>query len=110
MNKYIKGILIGLCLGDGHINKKDNCLQITHSKKQLFYLEYINNLLSNIFNVQKHNMYHRLDSKYDEYTLVFGGRIFKTIRKMLYKNNVKYFSKKNFTLFNSTSNCFMDNG
>ena len=39
MEKRKKALLIALCLGDGHINKRDNCLQITHSIKQKSYIE-----------------------------------------------------------------------
>lgn len=60
----------------------------------------------------KHNLYHRIDKKHDEYTLVFGRRIFKTIRKILYKNNVKYFSKEilNYLTPQSIALWIMDDG
>lgn len=94
MDKLTKGILIGLVLGDGHINKKDNCLQITHSIKQKEYLNYKNDLLSDIFKCKKSNLYHRLDSKHNEFVLTKGSRFFKIIRKMLYIDGEKRITKR----------------
>ena len=93
MERRKKSLLIALCLGDGHINKRDNCLQITHSYKQKFYIEYKCKLLSELLNCKEPNLYHRLDSKHNEYKLTKGSRFFRYIRKMLYKDGEKRFSK-----------------
>ena len=93
MEKRKKALLIGLCLGDGHINKKDNCLQITHSIKQKSYINYKCQLISNLLNCKLPKLYHRVDRKHNEYVLTKGSRFFRYIRNSLYKNGVKYFSK-----------------
>lgn len=93
MEKRKKALLIALCLGDGHINKRDNCLQITHSIKQKSYIDYKCELISQLLNCKKPNLYHRKDEKHDEFVLTKGSRFFRYIRKMLYINGEKRFSK-----------------
>ena len=93
MEKRKKALLIALCLGDGHINKRDNCLQITHSIKQKSYIDYKCELISQLLNCKKPNLYHRKDEKHDEFTLTKGSRFFRYIRKMLYINGEKRFSR-----------------
>ena len=93
MERRKKSLLIALCLGDGHINKRDNCLQITHSAKQKFYIDYKCKLVSELLNCREPNLYHRKDSKHDEYVLTKGSRFFRYIRNMLYKEGEKRFSK-----------------
>lgn len=93
MERRKKSLLIGLVLGDGHINKRDNCLQITHSKKQKSYIDYKCELISELLNCKKPNLYHRLDSKHDEYVLTKGSRYFKLLRRWIYKDGEKRFSK-----------------
>lgn len=93
MEKRKKALLIALCLGDGHINKRDNCLQITHSIKQKSYIDYKCELISQLLNCKKPNLYHRKDEKHDEFVLTKGSRFFRYIRKMLYVNGEKRFSR-----------------
>lgn len=93
MEKRKKALLIALCLGDGHINKRDNCLQITHSIKQKSYIDYKCELISQLLNCKKPNLYHRKDEKHDEFVLTKGSRFFRYIRKMLYINGEKRFSR-----------------
>jgi hypothetical protein len=94
---YLKrkiGLLLGLVFGDGHINKRDNCLQIAHSAKQKFYIEYKQKLISEIFDCKYPNLYHRLDNKHDEYVLTKGHKYFKILRSILYKDGQKEYSKR----------------
>lgn len=93
MEKIKKSLLIGLVLGDGHITKRDHCLQITHSKSQYFYIEYKCNLISKLLGCKKPSLYHRSDSRHNDYTLTKGGRYFRILRKWIYKNGEKRFSK-----------------
>lgn len=93
MDRNKKALLIGLILGDGHINKRDNCLQITHSSKQKFYIDWKCKLISKLLNCKEPNLYHRVDSKHDEYTLTKGSRYFRILRKWIYKDGEKRFSK-----------------
>lgn len=93
MEKRKKALLIGLCLGDGHINKKDFCLQITHSIKQKSYIDYKCKLIAELLNCKEPNLYHRKDSNHDEFVLTKGSRFFRYIRKWLYKDGEKRFSK-----------------
>ena len=93
MENLKKSLLIALILGDGHINKRDNCLQITHSIKQKDYIDYKCKLLSKLLNCKAPNLYHRFDSKHNEFTLTKGHRYFRILRKWIYVNNEKRFSK-----------------
>lgn len=93
MERTKKAILIGLILGDGHITSKGD-LNITHSIKQKEYIEYKAKLLEQLLSCKKINLYHRLDDKHNEFTLHKMHKYFKILRKWIYKNNIKTFSKK----------------
>lgn len=93
MEKLKKSLLIGLVLGDGHINKRDNCLQITHSIKQKSYIDFKCRLIAKLLNCKQPNLYHRKDANHDEFVLTKGGRYFRILRKWIYKNGEKRFSK-----------------
>lgn len=93
MNRNKKALLIGLILGDGHLNPRSGVsLEIMHSDKQKFYLEYKNKLISEILNCKLCNLYHRKSTNC--YKLAKGHRYFKILYKWIYKNGVKRFSKK----------------
>lgn len=93
MERTKKAILIGLILGDGHITPRGD-LNITHSIKQKEYIDYKAKLLEELLSCKKINLYHRLDDKHNEFTLHKMHKYFKILRKWIYKNNVKTFSKK----------------
>ena len=94
MERRKKALLIGLVLGDGHINKRDNCIQITHSIKQKSYIDYKCKLIAKLLNCKEPNLYHRKDANHDEFTLTKGSRYFRILRKWIYKDGEKRFSKK----------------
>ena len=49
MDKRTKSLLIGLTLGDGHLNPNSGvALEIEHGEKQKFYLDYKKRLLSDL--------------------------------------------------------------
>ena len=112
MEKNKKALLIGLILGDGHINKKDKCLQITHSIKQKSYIDYKCNLIAKLLNCKKPNLYHRKDSKHDECVLTKGGKYFRILRNWIYKDGTKRFSKHILSYLNAQALAiwWMDDG
>lgn len=93
MERTKKAILIGLILGDGHITP-NGILNITHSIKQKDYIEYKASLIENLLSCKKLNLYHRIDDKHNEFSLHKSHKYFKILRKWIYKNNIKTFSKK----------------
>lgn len=51
MDKRTKSLLIGLVLGDGHLNPRHGvALEIEHGEKQKKYLEYKASLISKLLN------------------------------------------------------------
>lgn len=94
MNLNDKALLIGLVLGDGHITKRESMLEITHGYKQKFYLDYKINLLKRLLHRDYISTYHRQDSKHNEYKLSVASRYYRILRKWIYPNGQKYYSKE----------------
>lgn len=80
MDKRKKSLLIGLVLGDGHLNPRSGvALEIEHGHKQKFYIEYKAKLISELLNCQKPNLYHRITK--DTYKLSKGHKYFRVLYK-----------------------------
>ena len=93
MEKNKKSLLIGLCLGDGHLSTNSGVtLQIEHGHKQLFYLEYKARLIAKLLNCKELNIYHR--KILNTFSISKGHRYFRIIHKWLYYNKKKIFSRK----------------
>ena len=93
MEKLKKSLLIGLCLGDGHLNARSGVhLEIEHGHKQLFYLKYKAELIAKLLNCKELNVYHR--EKINTFSISKGHRYFRIIHKMLYFDRKKVFTKK----------------
>lgn len=93
MEKRKKSLLIGLVLGDGHLNTNSGvALEIEHGAKQKFYLDYKNKLLASLLNCKECKEYHRV--KANTYKISKGHRYFRILHKWLYKGKEKHFSKK----------------
>lgn len=112
MEREKKALLIALVLGDGHINKRDNCLQITHSIKQLAYIKFKCRLIAKLLNCKAPKLYHRIDSKHNEFKLSKGSPYFKLLRRWIYTDGTKHFSKKILSYLNAKSLAiwWMDDG
>ena len=90
MDRKKKALLIGLVLGDGHLNPRSGvCLEITHSVKQKSYIENKAKLIAKLLNCKIPNLYHRKDNKHDEYKLSKGHRYFRILYKWIYPNGKK---------------------
>lgn len=95
--KNKKAILIGMVLGDGYLKVTENAgISITHSEKQLEYLLYKKQLLEEILICKpitlqkvKPNMYNTICYRIDK-----GHKYFRILRKWVYINNKKTFSRK----------------
>lgn len=94
MNLNDKALLIGLVLGDGHITKRESMLEITHSYKQKFYLDYKVELLKRLLHRDYISVYHRVDARHNEYKLSVASKYYKLLRKWIYPNGIKYYSKQ----------------
>lgn len=93
MEKRKKSLLIGLCLGDGHLSTNSGtALLIEHGHKQLFYLEYKAKLIAKLLNCKDLNIYHRKNK--NTFSLSKGHRYFRIIHKWLYYDKKKIFTKK----------------
>ena len=93
MDKRKKSLLIGLVLGDGHLNSNSGvALEIEHSAKQKFYLEYKNKLISELLNCKQCNIYYRKSK--DCYKISKGHPYFRVLKKWIYDNKEKRFSTK----------------
>lgn len=58
MDRRKKALLIGLVLGDGHLNTNSGtALEIVHGDKQLFYLNYKKSLIASILNCKEPKLY-----------------------------------------------------
>ena len=80
MDKRKKSLLIGLVLGDGHLNSNSGvALEIEHSAKQKFYLEYKNKLISELLNCKQCNIYYRKSK--DCYKISKGHPYFRVLKK-----------------------------
>lgn len=101
MTQEQKSILISLVLGDGHLynykhhkyNSYHSGIKITHSIKQKEYIEYKKRLLDQIFKsnirVVEFN-----NSGYPGVSITKGNKYFRILKRFIYKNNCKIFSRK----------------
>jgi len=96
MNKENRSILIGMVLGDGYIYCKDNIarLRMNHSLKQYEYINHKAILLGEIFNIKKPKLIRTISNGYPQVILVKEDKYFRILRKWIYKNNIKTYSKK----------------
>lgn len=111
MDKKKKSLLIGLILGDGYLNPRSGvALEIMHGSKQKFYLEYKNKLLAKLLNCKECSFYYRKST--DCYKISKGHRYFRILRKWIYKNGEKRFSKQilNYLTPEAIALWFMDDG
>lgn len=93
MDKRKKSILIGLILGDGHLNNRSEVsLEIEHGEKQKFYLEYKAKLISKLLNCRIPNIYYNKNKK--TYKIAKGHKYFRVLYNWIYKNKRKFFSRK----------------
>jgi hypothetical protein len=93
MDKRKKSLLIGLVLGNGHLNANSGvALEIEHGGCQKFYIEYKTKLISELLNCKEPKLYYRTSR--DTYKLSKGHRYFRILRNWIYKDNVKRFSKR----------------
>jgi recombination protein RecA len=93
MDKNKKALLIGMVLGDGHLNPNSGvALEISHSGKQLEYLEYKRDLLHSLLGGKKPRIHKRKNR--DEYKISKGHRYFRIIRKLLYKDRKKIYTRQ----------------
>lgn len=93
MDKRKKALLIGLVLGDGHLNANSGvCLEIEHGECQKSYIEYKAKLISELLNCKEPKLYYRKSK--NTYKLSKGHRYFRIIRNWLYKDNKKRFTRK----------------
>lgn len=80
MDKRKKSLLIGLVLGDGHLNSNSGVsLEIMHGHKQKFYLEYKQKLIAELLNCSEPKIYHRKST--DCYKISKGHKYFKTLKR-----------------------------
>ena len=92
MDKLKKSLLIGLVLGDGHLNPNSGvALEISHGHKQKFYVEWKARLIAKLLNCKEPKIYHRKDT--DCYKISKGHRYFRILRKWMYTNKEKHFSE-----------------
>lgn len=96
MNKTEKATLIGLVLGDGHIdchkNKKiytNSTITFTHSIKQKEYIEWKANLLHSIFGGNKPKVIEINNNGHPGMRMMKSNKYFKVLHRYLYKNGVK---------------------
>lgn len=80
MDKRTKSLLIGLVLGDGHLNPRSGVsLEIEHCEKQKFYLDYKRKLISELLNINEPNIYHNKNK--NTFKISKGHRYFRVLRK-----------------------------
>lgn len=93
MDKLKKSYLIGLILGDGYLNPNSGVsLEIVHGHLQKSYIEWKANLIGKIFNCNPPKLYYRKSTNC--WKLSKGHRYFKILRRWIYQNKKKHFSKK----------------
>lgn len=103
MNKNKKGILIGLCLGDGYLSKpQHNCksvsIELEQCEEQKDYLIYKAELLEKVLGGKKITIHSRVRVRINTLLTSFRCRksdnYFRILRNILYKNEIKVFSDK----------------
>lgn len=93
MDKNKKALLIGLVLGDGHLNTNSGvALEIEHSHKQEFYIEYKRKLIAKLLNCKEPNVYH--NKKKDTYKISKGHRYFRVLHNWIYNGKKKKYTKR----------------
>lgn len=93
MDKNKKALLIGLILGDGHLNNNSGvCLEIEHGHKQKSYIEYKAKLIAKLLNCKEPNLYYNKNK--NTYKISKGHRYFRILYKWVYRNRKKLFSKE----------------
>lgn len=120
MNKYNKGLLIALAIGDGHLkSRKDkrwnytqNEICFIHCEKQKDYIEYKSELLLNMFGGNQPKVHKFNNSGYIGYRMSKTHKYFRIIYKLLYPNGKKYISRQclNFLSPKGIAIWYMDDG
>lgn len=112
MDKRKKSLLIGLVLGDGHLNPRSGVsLEIMHGHKQKFYLDYKRKLIAKLLNCPEPGVYYRESTNC--YKISKGHKYFKILRRWMYdENGEKRFSKNilKYLTAESIAIWFMDDG
>lgn len=100
MNKNDRAILIGLAIGDGYISlprgsgRKSCQFVLTHSTKQIEYIEYKAELIHSIIGGKKPRVIHINNNGYPGVTISKCNKYFGLLRIRLYKNGKKNISRK----------------
>lgn len=93
MDKRKKALLIGLVLGDGHLNTNSGVsLEIEHGAYQKSYIEYKAKLIAELLNCPAPKLYYRKSK--DTYKISKGHRYFRILRNWIYKDRKKRFTRK----------------
>ncbi len=93
MDKRKKAVLIGLVLGDGHLNANSGVsLEIEHGACQKSYIEYKAKLIAELLNCPAPKLYYRKSK--DTYKISKGHRYFRILRNWIYKDRKKRFTRK----------------
>ena len=93
MDKRKKSLLIGLILGDGHLNPRSGvALEIMHGSKQKFYLDYKNKLIAELLNCKECKIYYRKST--DCYKISKGHRYLEFLENGYIKMEKKDFLNK----------------
>ena len=91
MDKYSKGVLLGITLGDSHI--RNNRIEIRHSISQKDYLEYKSRRIFELLGKEKNpNLREISNNGFKAVDFSVSNKVFGLIRKILYKPK-KYISK-----------------
>jgi len=127
MNKYDRGVLIGMALGDGYIKVKSDAdrikkrnpsaqMSFSHSIKQKEYAQYKVDRLNKIFGgnaTLRTGVYKSTNG--ESYKICYANKsnpYFKVLRRMLYKNGQKYITRHVLNMLNPDGIAiwFMDDG
>ena len=93
MEKRKKALLVGMAIGDGHLNSNSGvALEISHSGKQLKYLEHKRDILHSLLGGKRPRIHKRKNR--NEYKISKGHRYFRYIKKLLYPNGKKTYTRK----------------
>lgn len=101
MNNRKKSLLIAMCIGDGHVFKspysKSCGIAIKHSIKQEEYIKHKHKLIISLLGGHKPKLSYINQGKDNKYPAISFGkthRLFRVLRKQLYKNKKKVISRK----------------